>query len=65
MNHYLLSFLNMLLPSLIFMLRDHQTGNKTSGDNLLNHENGQGGNDLQGKKYGDDENGRKQKGDKI
>lgn len=64
MNCYLLSLLNILLPSLIFMLHDHQTGNKTSGDNFLYHENGQGGNDLPGKN-GDDENGRKEKGDKI
>lgn len=64
MNCYLLLFLNMLLPSLIFMLHDLQTGNKTSGDNFLNHEIGQGGNDLP-RQNGDDENGQKEKGDKI
>ena len=35
MNSYLLWFLNMLLASFIFILHDHQTGNKTSGDNFL------------------------------
>lgn len=52
MNSYLLSFLNMLLASFIFILHDHQTGDKTSG------------NDLPGKN-GNDENGRNEKGDKI
>ncbi|XP_015752583.1 PREDICTED: S-antigen protein-like isoform X5 [Acropora digitifera] len=47
--------------SLAISVRDHQIGDKTSGDNFLNHENGQRGNDLSGRN-GDDENGQNEKG---
>ena len=47
--------------SLAISVRDHQIGDKTSGDNFLNHENGQRGSDLS-VGNGDDKNAQKEKG---